>query len=94
MRRIPNPNTDLEPGSKIFEDGDIRIIVSPPYQGEGWHLSFSLSDRRPTPTDIKATLAKLTKEKIIPQISAWNLEPGLINRHVIHLREKTDWREQ
>jgi hypothetical protein len=91
MRRIPNPDTDLKPGTKSFEDGDMCIIVSPPYAGEGWHLSFSLSHKSPTPTQVKATLDKLRKEKIIPYISAWSLERGTVNRNVIHLRQKIDW---
>lgn len=91
LKQIQNPSGPgvvLEPGTKTFEDGDLRIIVSPPYAGDGWHLSFSLPHDRPSRARILICVSTMTKQGIIPKIAGWDFEPGMINRTVMHLREQ------
>lgn len=39
----------LEPGTKAYKMGKLRILVSPPIPGiQGWHMSISHPDRYPT----------------------------------------------
>lgn len=92
LKQVKNPDVPLEPGTKTFKDGDLCIIVSPPYATDGYHLSFSLPNKRPSPTLIYAALSTLAKKGIIPNITGWDFEPGTINRNVMHLREKLEYR--
>ena len=38
----------LEPGSRGFQLGRCTVFISPPFEGEGWHMSISHPDRYPT----------------------------------------------
>lgn len=49
--RFPLPG--LQPGTKIHEWGECKVIVSPPFQGRGYHMSISHSERYPTWDEIR-----------------------------------------
>ena len=38
----------LEPGTTVHQLGKCMIFVSPPFNGEGWHISISHPTRYPT----------------------------------------------
>lgn len=89
LKEISNPwhtSLDLEPGTRSFEFGETSIIVSPPFQGEGWHLLFSRPQRAPFKSEIDEALKALTVSKIIPADLIWTSQNGSWNRCVIHFR--------
>jgi hypothetical protein len=45
--------TFLNPGSKSYTHGECIILLSPPYQNYGWHMTISCKDRNPTWEEIK-----------------------------------------
>jgi hypothetical protein len=38
----------LEPNTKRFRMGKVQIMVSPPHQNRGWHMSISREDHYPS----------------------------------------------
>jgi len=63
-------NGRLQPGTKLYRmGGDITILVSPPYQHRGWHMSIAHPRRYPTWDEIaKARYTLLPHEKTFAQI--------------------------
>lgn len=43
-----NLMTMMQPGTRMFRMGKCKIFLSPPAEGQGWHLSISTDDRYPT----------------------------------------------
>ena len=50
---IPFNNTLLQPGTKAYKRGICKILISPPHNGKGWHMSISTSSRDPTWSEIR-----------------------------------------
>lgn len=53
------PTIGLQPGSKVYKMGKVSIIVSPPYEGLGWHLSIAHPEHYPTWDEIAEARYKL-----------------------------------
>lgn len=44
----------LEPGTRVYRMGKVKIFVSPPTAYAGWHVSISHPDRYPTWDEVAA----------------------------------------
>ena len=52
----------LEPGTRSFRMGVCHIELSPPFNGEGWHLSISTPKRYPTWDEVAKAWYELVPE--------------------------------
>lgn len=44
---------DLQPGTKVYEWGECNVLLSPPFEKNGWHMSISHPKRYPTWDEIR-----------------------------------------
>ena len=52
----------LQPGTRKFQRGGCTILVSPPFQNSGWHMSISTSYRDPSWQEIRDAWYDLVPE--------------------------------
>lgn len=50
---IEMDNEHLQPGTLCFKRGVCKILISPPYNDLGWHMSISCANRDPQWNEIK-----------------------------------------
>ena len=43
----------LQPNTKLHEWGECKILLSPPHNNRGWHMSISHNERYPTWDEIR-----------------------------------------
>lgn len=81
------PLPGCEPGSKHYKAGKLQIIISPPYQKMGYHMSISHPERYPTWDEIVYYRYRLLPENItmvmyLPPLSQYvNLHENCFHLH-------------
>ena len=56
--------TGMQPGTKAYRMGKVRILLSPPFEGMGWHMSISRPDRYPSWDEIAKARYELMPKDI------------------------------
>lgn len=87
----------LQPGTRVYHKGSLNILVSPPHEGYGWHMSISTCYRNPTWEEIRDAWYALIPDSekkngamfFPPQAEYVNLQQYCFHVHEVPLDCKT-----
>jgi hypothetical protein len=78
----------VEPGTRAYERGECRVLLSRHPDTRRWHLSISCADRDPTWDEIRdARYSLLPDRKLIAMLLPPRAEYVNVHPHTFHLHE-------